>query len=93
MNTKPIPIIITLLAAGITCLVSAIQRVPFAIYTKRLFVTVVCFALIGTVIKVILDRSFPVMEEENEQNEEDNEQVEETAEEETERVETGEEQE
>ncbi|MBD8914655.1 MAG: hypothetical protein UEY91_08420 [Lachnospiraceae bacterium] len=93
MNTKPIPIIITLLAAGITCLVSAIQRVPFAIYTKRLFIAVVCFALIGTVIKIVLDRSFPVMEEENEQNEEDDEQIDETAEEETERVETGEEQE
>ena len=92
MNTKPIPIIITLLAAGITCLVSAIQRVPFAIYTKRLFVTVVCFALIGTVIKVILDRSFPVMEEED-QEEDENEPVDETAEEETERVDTGEEQE
>lgn len=91
MNTKPIPIIITLLAAGITCLVSAIQRVPFAIYTKRLFVTVVCFALIGTVIKVILDRSFPVMEEDQEEDE--NEPVDETTEEETERVETGEEQE
>ena len=25
------------------------------------------FALIGTVIKIVLDRSFPVMEEENEQ--------------------------
>ena len=92
MNTKPIPIIITLLAAGITCLVSAIQRVPFAIYTKRLFIAVVCFALIGTVIKVILDRSFPVMEEED-QEEDENELVDETAEEETERVETGEEQE
>ena len=51
------------------------------------------FALIGTVIKIVLDRSFPVMEEENEQNEEDDEQIDETAEEETERVETGEEQE
>lgn len=92
MNTKPIPIIITLLAAGITCLVSAIQRVPFGIYTKRLFIAVVCFALIGTVIKVILDRSFSVMEEEDQDNDE-NEQVDETAEEETEHVETSEEQE
>ena len=52
MKTKQIPIIITLLAAGITCLVSAIQDVSFSVYTKRLFIAVICFALIGTGIKI-----------------------------------------
>ncbi len=69
MKTKQIPIIITLLAAGITCLVSAIQDVPFSIYTKRLFLAVICFALIGTGIKFLLDRSFRVMEEDAEDSE------------------------
>ncbi len=69
MKTKQIPIIITLLAAGITCLVSVVQRASFAVYTKRLLLAVVCFAVIGTVIKVILDRSFRVMEEDTEEGE------------------------
>ena len=69
MKTKQIPIIITLLAAGITCLVSAIQDVSFSVYTKRLFIAVICFALIGTGIKVLLDRSFRVMEEDTEDSE------------------------
>ena len=67
MKTKQIPIIITLLAAGITCLVSAIQDVSFSVYTKRLLIAVICFALIGTGIRVLLDRSFRVMEEDTEE--------------------------
>lgn len=69
MKTKQIPIIITLLAAGITCLVSAIQDVSFSVYTKRLLIAVICFALIGTGIRVLLDRSFRVMEEDTEEGE------------------------
>ena len=69
MKTKQIPIIITLLAAGITCLVYAIQDVSFSVYTKRLFIAVICFALIGTGIKALLDRSFRVMEEDTEDSE------------------------
>lgn len=89
MNTKPIPIIITLLAAGISCLVSAIQGVSFGIYTKRLIITVVCFAVIGIVVRVVLDRSFAVMEPKSEDEEQEVEEDESTLED----VHSGEEQE
>lgn len=68
MNTKTIPIIITLIAAAISSLTSVIQRVSFDIFTKRLVISVICFAIIGCIVRVVVERSFPVMEpEENEE--------------------------
>lgn len=64
MKTKSIPIIITLLAAGVTCLISALQHVSFAVYTKRLFLVVVSFAILGTAVRCLLDRSLKEDEEE-----------------------------
>lgn len=65
MNTKPIPIIVTLAAAGISCVISVLQHVDFAIYTKRLLAAVVIFSIIGVIAKKVLDKAFPVMDEEN----------------------------
>lgn len=74
MNTKPIPVIITLLAAAITSLASVIQGVSFDIFTKRLLGAVVCFAIMGIIVRVILDRSFRIMEPEEEPEEEQDEE-------------------
>ena len=66
MNTKPIPIMITLIAAFISCIASVIQGVSFGVFTKRLLLSVLCFAVIGIIVRVVIDRSFKTMEEENE---------------------------
>ena len=70
MNSKSIPVIITLLAAAITCLASVLQGVSFDIFTKRLLGAVICFAIIGIIVRVILDRSFRIMEPEDKETEE-----------------------
>ncbi len=62
MNTKPIPIIITLAAAFISCVVSILQKVEFAVFVRRLFLVVVIFLFMGTIIKIILDYSFRTLE-------------------------------
>jgi len=62
MNTKPIPVIITLAAAFISCVVSILQRVEFAVFVRRLFLVVVIFLFMGTIIKIILDYSFRTLE-------------------------------
>jgi hypothetical protein len=62
MNTKPIPVIITLAAAFISCVVSIVQRVEFAKFVSRLLIVVVIFLVMGTIIKMILDYSFRTLE-------------------------------
>lgn len=65
-NAKPIPIMITLLAAGISCVASIIQDVPFSVFTMRLLGVVLLFGTLGIVLRVVIERSFKVMEEEPE---------------------------
>ncbi len=62
MNTKPIPIIITLAAAFISCVMSIFQRVDFSVFVLRLLVVVIIFLFMGTIIKIILDYSFRTLE-------------------------------
>ncbi len=63
MNTKPIPIIITLAAAFISCVFSIVQRVEFSVFVRRLVLVVIIFLFMGTVIKMVLDYAFKTLEE------------------------------
>ncbi|MCR5143978.1 MAG: hypothetical protein K6B67_01560 [Lachnospiraceae bacterium] len=71
MNTKPIPIIITLIAALVSCVASIFQQADFAVFTKRLVLSVLIFGTIGIIVRVILDRSVRVMDEEDEEENDD----------------------
>ncbi|SFH62726.1 hypothetical protein SAMN04487830_103121 [Pseudobutyrivibrio sp. OR37] len=62
MKTKPIPIIIALAAASISCVISIMQHVEFSVFVSRLLVVVVIFLVMGTIIKMILDYSFRTIE-------------------------------
>ncbi|MDD6194241.1 MAG: hypothetical protein PUB19_05015 [Lachnospiraceae bacterium] len=70
MKTKSIPIIIILIAAAISCFASVIQGVSFDIFTKRLFWTVIIFAIIGVIVSIVMHQGFRTMESEEEQTEE-----------------------
>ena len=59
MNTKPIPIIITLSAASVSCLISILQGVDFPTFLVRLLLTVLFFYLIGIVAGILLYNAFP----------------------------------
>ena len=59
MNTKPIPIIITLLAAGVSCAISFLQGVEFSTFLVRLLLTVLFFYLIGIVVGILMYNAFP----------------------------------
>ncbi len=62
MKTKPIPIMITLTAALISCVTSIIQKVEFSVFLSRLIIVVAIFLVMGTIIKIILDYSFKTLE-------------------------------
>ncbi|MEE3480407.1 MAG: hypothetical protein VZQ80_00300 [Lachnospiraceae bacterium] len=58
VNTRPIPIIITLAAAAVSCIISVMQHAKLEIYVGRLLITVIIFGAIGITVRVILDRYF-----------------------------------
>jgi len=62
INTKPVPVIITLAAAFISCVISIVQKVDFSTFVSRLLIVVVIFLVMGTIIKMILDYAFKTLE-------------------------------
>ena len=62
MKTKPIPIIITLAAAFISCVISIMQKATFSVFISRLAIVVAIFLVMGTIIKLVLDYSFKTLE-------------------------------
>ena len=62
MNTKPIPVIITLAAALLSCVISIVQHVEFSVFVTRLLIVVLIFITMGTIVKMILDYSFKTLE-------------------------------
>ena len=58
VNTRPLPAIIVLSAALISCAFSLLQGVEFRVFVGRLFFSVLIFGFIGIIVRVILDRYF-----------------------------------
>lgn len=53
MNTRPIPIVLALAAAGMTCVISIVQKVSFGVFLLRLFVVVLIFYLLGIFVGIL----------------------------------------
>jgi hypothetical protein len=71
-NTKPLPIIICLLASGIACVISILQGVDFGIFVRRFALTALVFYLLGVIVRVVIDRTFKIdMEETLKQQEQE----------------------
>ena len=71
MKTKQVPAIVMLTAGFVTCVISIMQHMEFGRFLKILLLVLICFYILGCVAKVILDKNFaPMQEEEQEQTEE-----------------------
>lgn len=77
-NTRPIPILITLAAAGISCLTSILKGLSFADFVWHLLITVIIFGILGCLVRVFLDMGFKIDKKEEEKKEEDAEADEES---------------
>ncbi|MGN0241592.1 MAG: hypothetical protein ACI4CS_07895 [Candidatus Weimeria sp.] len=66
-NTRPIPILVTLAAAGISSVVSILKDVSFGRFVVNLLITVIIFGIIGSLVRVFLDIGFQVDKKEEEQ--------------------------
>lgn len=64
MKTKSIPAIITLLAGFIACIAGIIAHMEVADFMKMLLVVLVLFYILGCIVKIILDKNFMEMQDE-----------------------------
>lgn len=78
MKTKQVPAIVMLTAGFVTCVISIMQHMEFGRFLKILLLVLICFYILGYVAKVILDKNFAPMQEEEEEQEQ-TEEGEETA--------------
>jgi nucleosome binding factor SPN SPT16 subunit len=78
-NTRPIPILVTLAAAGISSVVSILKDVSFGRFVINLLITVIIFGIFGSLVRVFLDMGFNIdkKEEEQKNQESDEENVDE----------------
>ncbi|MGN0292045.1 MAG: hypothetical protein ACI4C5_08935 [Lachnospiraceae bacterium] len=76
MKTKPIPAIVMLIAGFVTCIISIYTHMELQVFTKTLLTVLIVFYILGTVIKIVLDRNFKEMKEENVEEEAEEEQPE-----------------
>lgn len=64
MNTKSIPAIVMLLAGFIACIAGMHAHMEVAGFLKMLLIVLIIFYILGCVIKLILDRNFVEVQEE-----------------------------
>lgn len=85
MKRKAIPAIVMLLGGFCSCVIGILNHMDSAAYIKMLFIVLVIFYILGCIAKIIIDKNFPEMTDEEEAVEEgeNNEEAEseETAEE------------
>ena len=74
MNTKPIAVILTLVACLISCVISIVEGVRFGVFVERFAITALVFLALGTAITVFLNKGFQVDQEETEQQEDETEE-------------------
>lgn len=62
-NTKPVPSLVTLGAAAITCLSSFRNRVELGDFVTSLLIVVIVFLVFGYILKMTLDYAFKNMDD------------------------------
>ncbi|MCI9080719.1 MAG: hypothetical protein HFI70_00055 [Lachnospiraceae bacterium] len=91
MKTKQVPVMITLVAGLVTCLIGFVMQMKAAEFIKVLVIVLVSFYILGSIAKLVLDKNFKEETEEatdeaveEEETEESDAEAEETVEESTE---------
>ena len=86
MKTKQVPVLITLVAGFVTCIIGFIRQMETTQFIKTFVIVLISFYILGCIAKLVLDKNFK--EETEEATEEAvEEEAEETAEGSTEETE------
>lgn len=71
MNTRPIPSIVMLLAGFVTCVYGFINHMENMRFIWTLLAVMIVFYIIGSIVKIVLDRNFKAMGKEESSTEEE----------------------
>ncbi len=58
MKTKQVPVIITLTAGLITCLIGFVMQMKADEFVKTLVIVLLAFYILGSIAKLVLDKNF-----------------------------------
>ncbi len=58
MKTKQVPVIITLVAGLITCILGFTMHMEAARFVRTLVIVLLCFYVLGCIAKLVLDKNF-----------------------------------
>lgn len=58
MKTKQVPIIITLIAGLVTCIIGFMEQMEMGQFVKIWIIVLVSFYILGCIAKLVLDRNF-----------------------------------
>lgn len=75
MKTKQIPAVVMLTAGFIICVISIFQEMELDKFLKLLVCVLLIFYILGSIIRVVLDKNFKEMKEEAETEGEQSEDV------------------
>ncbi|MEG0805192.1 MAG: hypothetical protein RR364_03075 [Lachnospiraceae bacterium] len=64
MNTKPVPAVTTLIAGVVVCILGYIKHMELGNFLQLLLFVLLGFYVIGGVVRLILDKNFEKMKEE-----------------------------
>lgn len=80
MKTKSVPAVIMLIAGFIACVAGMIAHMEVAGFMKMLLVVLILFYILGCIVKLVLDKNFAEMQDEETTDGEETEDNEESLE-------------
>ena len=75
MKTKSIPAIIMLVAGAMACVLGFVYRYESTQFFTMVFTVLIVFYMLGCIVKIIIDKNFPVESDKNEENTEESEET------------------
>ena len=69
MKTKPIPAIVMLTGGFVACVLVILNHMETTAFMKMLLLVLFIFYILGSIIKIVLDKGFPEPVEKNENEE------------------------
>lgn len=75
MKTKSIPAIIMLVAGALACILGFVYQYETTQFFTMVLTVLIVFYVLGCIVKIIIDKNFPVESDKNEENTEESEET------------------
>lgn len=75
MKTKTIPVILMLVAGAMACVLGFVYRYETTQFFTMVFTVLVVFYMLGCIVKIIIDKNFPVEQSDKESDTEETEET------------------